>query len=359
MNLVLAFHKKLRISEFQHEIVPLRVNKESSLVGSMTHEMHLRRRHGLVTHWNCGQRRSGAGLRDLARSTSDCSIEIFHFWESLESLNNYLSFYDVLQHVLHYCLEISGKISVVKVFPPHEILGQVRFLSPEGQFSWGTRVWEHRMNPSFIKQAGCWLGEESTIIIFLNCLELYKPWWMACKERAADLRDHIYIWNDAGLWKKEHARPGEQVTGCSWRVWGASSSCDRRFGFVLGKAATWHMSSLKFAFCNIPLLLLKRSGFQPFQSWPTNLSSSTSRNLKYQGDGRFFCNGMDLQLLGRQRLHYWNVSLAHRGRQLGNLLPRYITANASQSTQIQTDAEKLMRRHMPRSTCQVSMCPCI
>lgn len=201
MNLVLAFHKNLRISEFQREIVPLRVNKESSLVGSMTHEMHLRRRHGLVTHWNCGQRRSGAGLRDLARSTSDCSIEIFHFWESLESLNNYLWFYDVLQHVLHYCLEISGKISVVKVFPPHEILGQVRFLSPEGQFSWGTRVWEHRMNPSFIKQAGCWLGEESTMIIFLNCLELYKPWWMACKERAADLRDHIYL-ERCGIVKK-------------------------------------------------------------------------------------------------------------------------------------------------------------
>ena len=31
---------------------------------------------------------------------------------------------------------------------------QVRFLSPEGQFSWGTRVWEHRLNPSLIKQAG-------------------------------------------------------------------------------------------------------------------------------------------------------------------------------------------------------------
>mmetsp|Transcript_2543 Transcript_2543/g.5909 ORF Transcript_2543/g.5909 Transcript_2543/m.5909 type:complete len:289 (+) Transcript_2543:38-904(+) len=28
----------------------------------------------------------------------------------------------------------------------------VRFLSPEGQFSWGTRVWEHRINPSLIKQ---------------------------------------------------------------------------------------------------------------------------------------------------------------------------------------------------------------
>lgn len=28
----------------------------------------------------------------------------------------------------------------------------VRFLSPEGQFSWGTRVWEHRLNPSLIKQ---------------------------------------------------------------------------------------------------------------------------------------------------------------------------------------------------------------
>ena len=78
------------------------------------------------------------------------------------------------------------------------------------------------------------------------------------------------------------------------------------------------------------------------------------QNLKYQGDGRFFCNGMDLQLLGRQRLHYWNVPLVHLGEQLGNLLPRYISANVSQSTQIQTDAEKLMRRHMPRSTCQVS-----
>lgn len=160
MNLVLAFHKKLRISEFQHEIVPLRVNKESSLVGSMTHEMHLRRRHGLVTHWNCGQRRSGAGLRDLARSTSDCSIEIFHFWESLESLNNYLSFYDVLQHVLHYCLEISGKISVVKVFPPHEILGQVRFLSPRGTVLLGdARV--GTSHESILHQAGrmlAWWG---------------------------------------------------------------------------------------------------------------------------------------------------------------------------------------------------------
>ena len=32
-------------------------------------------------------------------------------------------------------------------------LKEVRFLSPEGQFSWGTRVWEHRINPSLIKQA--------------------------------------------------------------------------------------------------------------------------------------------------------------------------------------------------------------
>eukprot|EP00434_Breviolum_minutum_P012745 symbB.v1.2.011234.t1/scaffold751.1/size165343/5 len=82
----------------------------------------------------------------------------------------------------------------------------VRFLSPEGQFSWGTRVWEHRINPSLIKQV------------------------------------------------------------------------------------------------NKSLDAAEESGAQA---------------LLVTGDGRFFCNGMDLQ---------------------------YITANASQSTQIQTDAEKLMRR---------------
>ncbi|CAK9106876.1 Delta(2)-enoyl CoA isomerase 1) (AtECI1) [Durusdinium trenchii] len=35
----------------------------------------------------------------------------------------------------------------------------VRFLSPEGQFSWGTRVWEHRINPSLIKQVNQALDE--------------------------------------------------------------------------------------------------------------------------------------------------------------------------------------------------------
>ena len=186
----------------------------------------------------------------------------------------------------------------------------------------------------------------------------YKPWSMGCKERAADPRDHIYL-ERCGIVKKSMHDQVNKSLDAAEESGAQALLVTGAFGFVLGKAATWHMSTLKFAFCNIPLLLLKHSAFQPFQSWPTNLSSSTSRHLKYQGDGRFFCNGMDLQLLGRQRLHCWNVSLAHRGRQLGNLLPRYITANASQSTQIQTDAEKLMRRHMPRSTCQVSMCSCI